>query len=75
MCLFSVLARYSCLVAAFVIEGGAVEHPECWCGILVYCVGTLFLFGVLARYSCLVTAFMLEGGADEHPECWCGILV
>ena len=32
--LFSVLARFSCLVAAFVLEGGAVEHPKCWRGIL-----------------------------------------
>ena len=64
--LFSVLARCLCLVAAFMLEGGAVEHPECWRGILVYCVGTVFLFKALARYSCLVAAFILEGGAEEH---------
>ena len=37
-----------------------------WHGILVYCVGTVFLFKALARYSCLVAAFILEGGAEEH---------
>ena len=57
------------------IEGGAVEHPVCWRGILAYCVGTVLLFSVLARYSCLVAAFMIEVGAVEHPECWCGLLV
>ena len=60
-CFSCVLALYSCLV--------------CWRGILVQCVGAVFLFSVLARCSCLIAAFMLEGGAGKHPECWRGILV
>ena len=54
---------------------GAVFLFSHWHGILVQCVGTVFLFSGLARYSCLVTAFMLEGGAVERPECWRGVLV
>ena len=42
------------------LEGGAGKHPECWCDILVECVGTVFLFS-----GCIYVK-RLRGGTTQN---------